>query len=149
MLDQHGISSTPVTGAKDDIGIASIKQSSQQRLVPRHLVDAAHLSVALPQPMPFAFLGTRSPCQIPVAAVPLNGKSTALLTESADPQGQMAVGRSTERRDDLLRPSYAGLQQRLVRSVSCSTAQLFCAQGLLSQPALGLPHNGCAITNLS
>ena len=41
--------------------------------------------------MPFAFLGTRSPCQIPVAAVPLNGKSTALLTESADPQGQMAV----------------------------------------------------------
>ena len=48
MLDQHGISSTPVTGAKDDIGIASIKQSSQQRLVPRHLVDAAHLSVALP-----------------------------------------------------------------------------------------------------
>ena len=46
MLDQHGISSTPVTGAKDDIGIASIKQSSQQRLVPRHLVDAARLSVA-------------------------------------------------------------------------------------------------------
>ena len=102
-----------------------------------------------PQPMPFAFLGTRSPCQIPVAAVPLNGKSTALLTESADPQGQMAVGRSTERRDDLLRQSYAWLQQRLVRSVSCSTAQLFCAQGLLSQPALGLPHSGCAITNLS
>ena len=46
MLDQHGISSTPVTGAKDDIGIASIKQSSQQRLVPHRLVDAAHLSVA-------------------------------------------------------------------------------------------------------
>ena len=99
--------------------------------------------------MPFAVLGTRSHCQIPVAAVPLNGKSTALLTESADPQGQMAVGRSTERRDDLLRPSYAGLQQRLVRSVSCSTAQLFCAQGLLSQPPPGLPQIGVTITNLS
>ena len=51
-----------------------------------------------PQAMPFAVLETRSRCQIPVAAVPLNGKSTALNTESADPQGQMAVGRSTERR---------------------------------------------------
>ena len=48
MLDQHGISATPVTGAKDEIGFASIKQSSQQRLVPRRLVDAADLSVALP-----------------------------------------------------------------------------------------------------
>ena len=52
--------------------------------------------------MPFAVLETRSRCQIPVAAVPLNGKSTALISESADPQGQMAVGRRTERRDDLL-----------------------------------------------
>jgi len=54
------------------------------------------------QALPCAVLETRSRCQIPVAAVPLNGKSTALNTESADPQGQMAVGRSTERRDDLL-----------------------------------------------
>ena len=84
--------------------------------------------------MPFAVLETRSRCQIPVAAVPLNGKSTALNAESADPQGQMAVGRSTERRDDLLLPSYERLQQRLVRSVSCSTALLVRAQRLLSQP---------------
>jgi len=48
MLDQHGISATPVARASDDIGIVSIKQSSQQRLVPRRLVDAAHLSVANP-----------------------------------------------------------------------------------------------------
>ena len=84
-----------------------------------------------------------------MAAASFNGRSTALFPGSADPQGRSTVGRSTERRDDLLRPSYAGLQQRLVRSASCSTAQLFCAQGLLSQPPPGLSRIGVAITNLS
>ena len=54
------------------------------------------------QALPCAVLETRSRCQIPVAAVPLNGKSTALLSEAANLQGQLTVGRSTERRDDLL-----------------------------------------------
>ncbi|QNJ03741.1 putative lipoprotein [Synechococcus sp. PROS-U-1] len=39
-----------------------------------------------------AVLSLRSSCQIPVAVVPLNGKSTTLISESDDLQGQSKVG---------------------------------------------------------